>query len=34
MKNLSDEKDAVRYRTAATIIHLSDASRKPRSKAE
>jgi hypothetical protein len=29
MKNLSDEKDAVRYRTAATIIHLSDASRKP-----
>ena len=29
MKNLSDEKDAVRYRTAATIIHLSGVSRKP-----
>jgi HEAT repeat protein len=29
MKNLSDEKDAIRYRTAATIIHLSGVSRKP-----
>jgi HEAT repeat protein len=34
MKNLSDEKDAVRYRTAATIIHLSNASRKPGTRAQ
>jgi HEAT repeat protein len=34
LKNLSDEKDAVRYRTAATIIHLSNASRKPGTRAQ